>query len=128
MRIGDYRGADGRGVFLTNGPNDPFSDGVTIASNLFDCTDKGLYDFAVHHLGGDAGRPQGALLRLGLPAMKRERSSITSELTPQHVLIDLFDSDDFPVPIPDPKAAAEIIVQRLMDAGFEVRPAERCRP
>jgi hypothetical protein len=21
-----------------------------IASNLFDCTDKGLYDFAVHHL------------------------------------------------------------------------------
>jgi hypothetical protein len=22
----------------------------TIASNLFDCTDKGLYDFAVHHL------------------------------------------------------------------------------
>ena len=23
----------------------------TIASNLFDCTDRGLYDFAVHHLG-----------------------------------------------------------------------------
>jgi hypothetical protein len=22
----------------------------TIASNLFDCTDRGLYDFAVHHL------------------------------------------------------------------------------
>jgi hypothetical protein len=31
-----------------------------------------------------------------------------NELTPQHVLTDLFDSDDFPVPIPDPEAAAEI--------------------
>jgi hypothetical protein len=49
-----------------------------------------------------------------------------TELTPQRVLVDLLDSDDFPVPIPDPKAAAEIVVQRLIDAGFEVRPAERC--
>jgi len=30
------------------------------------------------------------------------------------------------VPIPDPEVAAEIVVQRLIDAGFEVRPAERC--
>jgi hypothetical protein len=36
--------------------------------------------------------------------MKRARSSITSEITPQHVLADLFDSDDFPVPIPDSEA------------------------
>jgi hypothetical protein len=59
--------------------------------------------------------------------MKRARSSIMSELTAQHVLVDLFDSDDWPVPIPDPEAAAEIVVQRLIDAGFEVRPAERLR-
>jgi hypothetical protein len=26
-------------------------------------------------------------------------------------LADLFDSDDFPVPIPDPEAAAEIVIQ-----------------
>ena len=49
------------------------------------------------------------------------------ELTPQQVLVDLFDSDDFPVPIPDPEAAAEIVVQRLLDAGFEIKPAERHR-
>jgi hypothetical protein len=53
--------------------------------------------------------------------MKRARLSITSELTPQHVLADLFDSDDFPVPIPDPEAAAEIVIQRLTDAGFEIK-------
>jgi hypothetical protein len=51
-----------------------------------------------------------------------------SELTPQHVLADLFDSDDFPVPIPDPEAAAEIVIQQLIDAGFQIRPAERCAP
>jgi hypothetical protein len=74
---------------------------------------------------GDAGRSQGALLCLGLPAMKRARSSITSELTPQHVVADLFDSDDFPVPISDPEAAAEIVIQRLIDAGFEIKAQER---
>jgi|HubBroStandDraft_6_1064221.scaffolds.fasta_scaffold229044_1 hypothetical protein len=45
----------------------------------------------------------------------------TSEVTPQHVLVDLFDSDDFPVPIADPEAAAEIVIQRLIDAGFEIK-------
>jgi hypothetical protein len=45
-----------------------------------------------------------------------------SELTPQHVLADLFNSDDFPVPISDPEAAAEIVIQRLIDAGFEIKP------
>jgi hypothetical protein len=59
--------------------------------------------------------------------MKRARSSITSELSAQRALVDLLDSDDFPVPIPDPEAAAEIVVQRLIDAGFEIRPAERER-
>jgi hypothetical protein len=37
---------------------------------------------------------------------------------------DLLDSDDFPVPIPDSEAAAEIVIQRLIDAGFEIRPAD----
>ena len=50
------------------------------------------------------------------------------ELTPQHVLADLFDSDDFPVPIPDPEAAAEIVVQRLIDAGFEIKAPELAQP
>jgi hypothetical protein len=31
------------------------------------------------------------------------------------------------VPIPDPEAAAEIVIQRLMDAGFEIKAQERCR-
>jgi hypothetical protein len=45
-----------------------------------------------------------------------------SELTPQHVLVDLFNSDDFPVPIPDREAAAEIVIRRLLDAGFTISP------
>jgi hypothetical protein len=44
-----------------------------------------------------------------------------AELTAQHVLTGLFDSDDFPVPMPDPQAAAEIVIQRLIDAGFEIK-------
>jgi hypothetical protein len=59
--------------------------------------------------------------------MKRARLSITSELTPQHVPADLFDSDDFPAPIPDPEAAAEIVIQRLTDAGFEIKAQERAQ-
>ena len=50
------------------------------------------------------------------------------ELTPQQVLVNLFDSDDFPVPIPDPEAAAEIVVQRLIDAGFEIKAPELAQP
>jgi hypothetical protein len=44
------------------------------------------------------------------------------------VLADLFDSDDFPVPIPDPEAAAEIVNQRLIDAGFEIKAQELAQP
>jgi hypothetical protein len=54
--------------------------------------------------------------------MKRARSSITSELTPKAVLVDLFDSDDFPVPIPDPEVAAEIVIRRLTDAALRSGP------
>ena len=43
------------------------------------------------------------------------------------MLVDLFDSDDFPVPIPDPEAAAEIVIQRLIDAGFEIKAQERAQ-
>jgi hypothetical protein len=35
-----------------------------------------------------------------------------------HVPADPFDSEDFPVAIPNPEEAAEIVVQRLTDAGF----------
>ena len=45
-----------------------------------------------------------------------------SELTPQDVLTDLFDSED--LPLPNPEEAAAIVIQRLTDAGFEIRPAE----
>jgi hypothetical protein len=44
-----------------------------------------------------------------------------TELTPNHVLVDLFGSGDFPAEILDPGAAAEIVLQRLTDAGFEIR-------
>jgi hypothetical protein len=46
-----------------------------------------------------------------------------SELTPKHVLTDLFGSGDFPVEIIDPEHAAEIVIQRLNDAGFKIESA-----
>jgi hypothetical protein len=45
-------------------------------------------------------------------------------LTPQHVLADLFGSGDFPAEIIDPEHAAEIVIQQLRDAGFEIKPAD----
>jgi hypothetical protein len=45
------------------------------------------------------------------------------ELTPQHVLADLFGSADFPAEILDPEHAAEIVIQRLNDAGFKIESA-----
>jgi hypothetical protein len=47
-----------------------------------------------------------------------------SELTPQEVLEDLLGSADFPVVIVDTNGAARIIIRRLEDAGFEIRPAD----
>jgi hypothetical protein len=44
-----------------------------------------------------------------------------SELTPQQVLADLLGSSDFPAEVIDPEAAAEIVLQRLVDAGFEIK-------
>jgi hypothetical protein len=48
---------------------------------------------------------------------------MSSELTPRYVLADLLGSADFPVEVLDPDKAAEIIIQRLVDAGFAIRPA-----
>jgi hypothetical protein len=38
-----------------------------------------------------------------------------SELTPQHMLVDLLGSGDFPAQVLDPEAAAWIILRRLFD-------------
>ena len=46
-----------------------------------------------------------------------------SALTPQHVLTDLFGSGDFPAEVLDPGHAAEIVIQRLNDAGFKIESA-----
>ena len=55
--------------------------------------------------GEQVDRPEGAVLM--------------TELDPKDVLTDLFDSDD--LPLPNPEAAAEIVIQRLIDAGFEIK-------
>jgi hypothetical protein len=46
-----------------------------------------------------------------------------SELTPKHVLVDLFEE----LLVQNPNELAEIVIQRLLDAGFEIKPAERHR-
>ncbi len=48
-----------------------------------------------------------------------------SELTPKHVLVDLFGGADFDHEILDPERAADIVIDRLRDAGFEIVPADR---
>ena len=47
-----------------------------------------------------------------------------SELTARHVLADLFGNGDFPAEILDPEHAADVVIRRLLDAGFEIKPAE----
>ena len=49
---------------------------------------------------------------------------MTRELDPIDVLDDLLGSADFPAEVQDPAAAASIILRRLEDAGFEVRPCD----
>ena len=69
----------------------------------------GAADACVSHqtspFGEHVDRPEGAVLM--------------TELDPKDVLTDLFDSDD--LPFPNPEAAAEIVIQRLTDAGFEIK-------
>ncbi len=43
-----------------------------------------------------------------------------TELTPKDVLVDLLGGADFDHEILDPEGAAKIILQRLIDAGFEI--------
>jgi hypothetical protein len=45
------------------------------------------------------------------------------ELTPRHVLIDLLGGADFDHEILDPVGAADLILERLRDAGFVIVPA-----
>jgi hypothetical protein len=44
-------------------------------------------------------------------------------LNTKDVLSDLFGSGDFPAEIIDPEHAAEIVIQRLLDAGFKIESA-----
>jgi hypothetical protein len=50
---------------------------------------------------------------------------MSSELTPKRVLVDLFGGADFDHEIMDPVAAADLVIERLRDAGFEIVPAGR---
>jgi hypothetical protein len=43
-----------------------------------------------------------------------------NEITPQHVLVDLFEE----LLVANPEELAEIVIQRLLDAGFEIKPAK----
>jgi len=46
---------------------------------------------------------------------------MTRELDARDVLADLFGSGDFPPEILlDPAYAADVVIQRLLDAGFEI--------
>jgi hypothetical protein len=51
------------------------------------------------------------------------RHELGNQNPADHRVADLFNSDDFPAAIPDPEEAAKIVVQRLIDAGVEIRPA-----
>jgi hypothetical protein len=49
------------------------------------------------------------------------KGGFVSELTLQHVLANLFDSDDFPGRVTNPEEAAKIVVQKLIDGGFDIK-------
>jgi len=52
---------------------------------------------------------------------------MTKDLDPRDVLADLLGSGDFPAEVLDPERAAEIIIERLNDAGFLVVSSPRGR-
>jgi hypothetical protein len=52
---------------------------------------------------------------------------MSSELTARHVLVDLFGGPDFDHEILDPERAAEIVIERLRDAGFVIKPISEYR-
>jgi hypothetical protein len=49
------------------------------------------------------------------------------ELTARDALIDLFGGADFDHEILDPAAAADLVIQRLYDAGFEIVDVKAAR-
>jgi hypothetical protein len=71
-------------------------------------------------IAGDTGRAKDAW-----EAFKRGRSGDTAELRPADVLADLLGSGDFPAEVLDPVGAAAVVIERLLDAGFEVVPITR---
>jgi hypothetical protein len=50
------------------------------------------------------------------------------ELSARDVLADLFGSGDFPGEVFDTLRGAEIVIQRLLDAGFAIVDAKDVRP
>jgi hypothetical protein len=49
------------------------------------------------------------------------RTGASCDLDPKDVLADLFGEE---LPLEDPARVAEMVIERLRDAGFEIRPAE----
>jgi hypothetical protein len=62
--------------------------------------------------------------------MRAEASTLAGLIALLQYAAKLFQETGAPgLPIdPDPAQAAEIVVQRLIDAGFQIKPAERCAP
>jgi hypothetical protein len=84
------------------------------------------YKFTGFETGADRAGDRSRCRMAGSASRTRVQSQalefgarVMSELTPQHVLADLFGSADFPAEILlDPAHAAEIVIRRLCDAGF----------
>jgi hypothetical protein len=73
---------------------------------------------------GISRRASGASINPQIGEGQRRWGSGMSELTPKDVLADLFSDPDFAIAIFDPAQAAEIVIQRLLDAGFEIVSAK----
>jgi hypothetical protein len=52
---------------------------------------------------------------------------MSGHLTARDVLVDLFGGPDFDHEILDPERAADIVIERLRDAGFEIKPRSEFR-
>jgi hypothetical protein len=53
---------------------------------------------------------------------------LLTQLTPEHALVSLFDSDVSPIPVEDPAELARIVVQWLRDSGFAIVDAQGATP
>jgi hypothetical protein len=72
-------------------------------------------------LAGNTGRAVDAWK--AFKVSQRDAGGRGRELHPSEVIADLLGSDDFPAEVLDTEAAAQIIIQRLIDSGFEIVPA-----